>query len=200
MIGIIDYGAGNLRNVQKALSFLGEQSVIAGEAEVLDRCERLILPGVGAFPAAMEKLQSRGLHDFIRDYIRTRPMLGICLGMQLLFERSYEFSRCDGLGLIEGEVVRLPERTGYKIPHMGWNALSMRTPCRLLDGVTEGEYVYFVHSYYAAVARAENLAAVTDYGMDVTAVVAAGNVYGTQFHPEKSDKTGLRILKNFCSL
>lgn len=198
MTGIIDYGAGNLKNVKKALDFLGAESVISDDIEVLQTCDRLILPGVGAFQKAMEMLRGKKMDVFLKEYVKEKPLLGICLGMQLLFDSSEEFGYSEGLGLIPGNVVRLPERRGYKIPHMGWNNLSFCHESPLLKGVKEGEYVYFVHSYHAEVEDQSHLIAVTDYGMPVTSIVEKGNVFGTQFHPEKSDQTGLAMLKNFC--
>lgn len=198
MTGIIDYGAGNLKNVKKALDFLQVESVISSEIEVLETCDRLILPGVGAFQQAMEMLREKKMDVFLKEYVKEKPLLGICLGMQLLFDSSEEFGHSEGLGLIPGKVVRLPKREGYKIPHMGWNNLSFCHESSLLKGVKEGEYVYFVHSYHAEVENEKHLIAVTDYGMPVTAIVQKDKIFGAQFHPEKSDQTGLAMLKNFC--
>ncbi len=204
-VGIIDYGMGNLRSVANALAAVGAESFISSSPVELERADRLILPGVGAFPDAMDALDAAGLTGFIKEQSHVKPLLGICLGMQLLFERSDEFRVRDGLGLIPGEVIRLTERPGreYKIPHMGWNSLNY-TPyaerCALLRGIPEGEYVYFVHSYRAVTENRSHLAAYADYGDEVAAVVGCGLVFGTQFHPEKSERVGLVMLRNFVNL
>lgn len=199
MIGIIDYGMGNLRSVQKALELLGYETVISDEYHELSQCESLILPGVGAFPDAMANLKKASLDNIVKEYAESgRPVLGICLGMQLLFDVGYEVSECEGLGLIHGSVLKLLE--DVKVPHMGWNSLSIRGNCPLLKGVQEESYVYFVHSFYAAVKNDEDLNAWTQYGGRVPAVVSRGSVYGVQFHPEKSGSVGLKILKNFGEL
>ncbi len=198
MIAIIDYGAGNLFSVQNALDYLGFKNCIASDVKALETADKLILPGVGAFPDAMERLQKSGLIPTIKAEVQKKPLLGICLGMQILFEKGYEFTECEGLGLIEGSVVRL-EANGLKIPHMGWNDLTFATPCALLDEIAEHSYVYFVHSYGARTAS-ENIAAYTVYGQQVVAVAHKGYVYGTQFHPEKSGGVGLKMLENFCKL
>lgn len=198
MIAIIDYDAGNLFSVRNALNYLGIPNEITRDPRRLARAEGLILPGVGAFPDAMRLLRSKGLVEPIRALAHKKPFLGICLGMQLLFERSYEFETCTGLGLLQGEVKPI-EASGLKIPHMGWNALHMANPCPLFEGVEEGGYVYFVHSY-AALTPEANIAATTDYGGPVTAMVQKGNLFGAQFHPEKSSRVGLRILENFGRL
>ena len=201
-IGIIDYGMGNLHSVANALSAVGAESFISSAPAELEFADKLILPGVGAFPDAMDALDGASLTAFIREQAQKKPLLGICLGMQLLFDRSYEFRERSGLGLINGEVVKLTERPGreYKIPHMGWNSLRF-TPsskeCALLEGITEGDYVYFVHSFRAEVCNCTDLAAFADYGDEVAAVVHSGNVYSTQFHPEKSERVGLKMLANF---
>lgn len=203
-VGIVDYSMGNLHSVKNALDYLGVESFISGRAEELERADALILPGVGAFPDAMRVLRRGELPRFLRRETEKKPLLGICLGMQILFERGFEFEECEGLGLIKGEVVRMrpaPEGgVSLKIPHMGWNDLHLREPCPLFRGLPEGSYVYFVHSYHAVCAKPENLAAVTCYGGEVTAAVQCGNVFGTQFHPEKSEAVGLQILRNFCDL
>ena len=204
IIGIVDYSMGNLHSVKNALDYLGVESFISGCAEELSHSDGLILPGVGAFPDAMRVLRRGELPQFLRSETEKKPLLGICLGMQILFERGFEFEECAGLGLIEGEVVRMHPKTAdgaaLKIPHMGWNNLVFKEPCPLLRDIDEGSYVYFVHSYHAVCTKKENLSAVTEYGGEVTAAVQCGNVYGTQFHPEKSETVGLQILKNFCSL
>ncbi len=195
-IGIIDYGMGNLHSVKNALEFIGADVFVSDKLEELSKADGLILPGVGAFYDAMVRLDELGLSDFIRDYVKTRPMLGICLGMQLLFERGYEVRECCGLGLIGGEVVRMtPE--GLKVPHMGWNELSLTNQSPISASLKDGDQVYFVHSFHAKVKDRRNLIAVTDYGHEIAAIVASGNVYGCQFHPEKSEAVGLGILKEF---
>ena len=198
-IGIIDYGMGNLHSVKNALDFIGADSFVSDDVNELSQADGLILPGVGAFPDAMARLSETGLDKFIREYVKTTPLIGICLGMQLLFDKSYEFRECEGLGLIGGEVVKI-EETGLKVPHMGWNELSVVNPSPITSTLKTGDQVYFVHSYKAIVKDRADLVAVTDYGSEVTAIVARGNVYGCQFHPEKSETVGLNILRNFWSL
>lgn len=199
MITIIDYGAGNLFSVQNALNYLGVENRISSRAEDIISADKLILPGVGAFPDAMKMLDEAGLTDVIKEQAKQKPLMGICLGMQMLFDKSYEFGETAGLGLIPGTVELMHPADDLVIPHIGWNALEKNEPCALLDGVNEGDYVYFVHSF-AAVTDSKNVAAYCDYGMKVPALVTSGKVYGCQFHPEKSGKTGLTILKNFCEI
>ncbi len=199
MITIIDYGAGNLFSVQNALNYLGVENRISSRAEDIISADKLILPGVGAFPDAMKMLDEAGLTDVIKEQAKLKPLMGICLGMQMLFDKSYEFGETAGLGLIPGTVELMHPEDDLVIPHIGWNALEKNEPCALLDGVNEGDYVYFVHSF-AAVTDSKNVAAYCDYGMKVPALVTSGKVYGCQFHPEKSGKTGLTILKNFCEI
>ncbi|MDE7399851.1 MAG: imidazole glycerol phosphate synthase subunit HisH [Oscillospiraceae bacterium] len=196
MIAIIDYGAGNLFSVKNALDFLGFENKITASADDLRAADRLILPGVGAFPDAMRMLNESGLVDVIKEEVQKKPLLGICLGMQMLFEKGYEFGETDGLGLIRGSV-KLMKPENLPIPHIGWNALEINEKCALLD--KNGEYVYFVHSY-AAECPSENVAAYCDYGMKIPALVFNGNVYGAQFHPEKSGEVGLNILRRFEAL
>jgi glutamine amidotransferase len=196
MIAIIDYGAGNMFSLRNALDFLGMDNAVAGEESVLRAADKLILPGVGAFPDAMRMLNERGLVDVIKEDAARKPLLGICLGMQMLFDRSFEFGETRGLGLIGGSV-KLMEPQGLAIPHMGWNALEKNADCGLSDSFNEGEYVYFVHSY-AAQCDGGNVAAYCDYGGKIPALVFGGNVCGCQFHPEKSGEAGLGILKKFC--
>lgn len=198
MIAIIDYGAGNLFSVKNALDFLGYENKITSSADDLRAADRLILPGVGAFPDAMRMLSESGLIGVIREEVQKKPLLGICLGMQMLFEKGYEFGETDGLGLIKGSV-KLMTPKDLAIPHIGWNSLEFNEPCKLLDSVKNGEYVYFVHSY-AAACPSEFVAAYCDYGMKVPALVQNGNVYGAQFHPEKSGETGLNMLRSFEAL
>ena len=200
MVGIIDYGVGNLFSLQSSFRAIGEDAFVSGDPEALAAADRLVLPGVGAFQDAANKLCASGLDTFVRQQAgEGRPLLGICLGMQLLFEKSYEYGEHRGLGLLQGQVVpmagRIPEN--FKIPHMGWNALEVKQG-RLLEGL-QGEYVYFVHSFYAENCET-SLAAVTDYGIPLTAAVEQGNIYGCQFHPEKSGNVGLSILRKFARI
>lgn len=198
MIAIIDYGVGNLFSLSHSLKEIGEESIVSSDRRQIEEADRLILPGVGAFADATKKLKQSGLDSVIKaECDKGMPLLGICLGMQLLFERSFEYGINEGLGLIKGEVLPLKDYvTGLKIPHMGWNSLKVLQQNPLLDGIKNGDYVYFVHSYFAKCEQ--GLIAVSAYGMEVTAAVNVGNIYGTQFHPEKSGATGLKILKNFC--
>lgn len=199
MIAIIDYGAGNIFSVKNALDYLGLESALVSDKESIKSADAVILPGVGAFPAAMKMLDSTGLIETIKEEATKKPLLGICLGMQMLFEKGYEFEECDGLGLIKG-AVRYMEEPDLIIPHMGWNKLEKLNECPLLEGLSDNEYVYFVHSYKAECAD-ENIAAYSEYGARVPALVFDGKfVYGAQFHPEKSGSTGLAILKNFGAL
>ena len=199
MVGIIDYGVGNLFSLRSSFASIGVEAFVSGDAAELARADRLILPGVGAFGDAAQKLRDSGLDAFVKEQAAAgKPLMGICLGMQLLFEKSYEYGEHEGLGLLRGQVVgmsgRLPAE--LKIPHMGWNALQLTKPAKLLE---EGCYVYFVHSFYAENCEA-SLAAVTDYGIPITAAVEQGNIFGCQFHPEKSGNVGLMILKKFCEI
>ena len=201
MIAIIDYDAGNLRSVEKALQALGEETVITRDREEILAADRVILPGVGAFGDAMEKLHQYGLVEIIRQVVQKgTPFLGICLGLQLLFEESEESQGVPGLGILKGKIRRIPNTPGLKIPHMGWNSLILRPGTRLFSGLGEDPYVYFVHSYYLEAADPEIVAASADYGVVIHAAVESGNVFACQFHPEKSSDTGLQILKNFISL
>ena len=202
MVGIIDYGVGNLFSLKSSFAAIGEACVVSGDAEVIRRADRLVLPGVGAFGDAAQKLRDSGLFDLVRDEAKAgKPLLGICLGMQLLFKKSFEYGVHEGLGLIPGEVVPIAGciPAGLKIPHIGWNALLMRVPSPLYEGVPDGSHVYFVHSYHAGGCR-EYATAVTEYGGLLTASVQRENVAGCQFHPEKSGQVGLRILKNFAKM
>ncbi len=201
MTAIIDYDAGNLRSVEKALQALGEETVITRDREEILAADRVILPGVGAFGDAMEKLHQYGLVEIIRQVVQKgTPFLGICLGLQLLFEESEESQGVPGLGILKGKIRRIPNTPGLKIPHMGWNSLTLRPGTRLFSGLGEEPYVYFVHSYYLEAADPEIVAASADYGVVIHAAVETGNVFACQFHPEKSSDTGLQILKNFISL
>ena len=199
MIAIIDYGAGNIFSVKNALDYLGLESRLVSDKESVISADAVILPGVGAFPAAMKKLEATGLVDTIKAETEKKPFLGICLGMQLIFEKSFEFEETDGLGLIGGSVIKM-EEPDLIIPHMGWNKLEKLNECPLLENIGDNEYVYFVHSYKADCADS-NIAAYSEYGGRVPALVYNGKyVYGAQFHPEKSGETGLKILKSFGSL
>ena len=201
MTAIIDYDAGNLKSVEKALQALGEETVITRDREEILAADRVILPGVGAFGDAMEKLHQYGLIEIIRQVVQKgTPFLGICLGLQLLFEESEESQGVPGLGILKGKIRRIPNTPGLKIPHMGWNSLTLRPETRLFSGLGEEPYVYFVHSYYLEAADPEIVAASADYGVVIHAAVETGNVFACQFHPEKSSDTGLQILKNFIGL
>ena len=200
MITIIDYGVGNLFSLQSSFAAIGREARVISDPAELKNSGSLILPGVGAFRDAAEKLRRSGMDDAIREEAaRGKPLLGICLGMQMLFERSYEYGTHEGLALLKGEIRPIAERipAELKIPQMGWNALKIVRPSPLLRYTREGEYVYFVHSY-SAVGCEESLLATTEYGAELTACVGKDNVFGCQFHPEKSGVTGLRILKAFC--
>jgi glutamine amidotransferase len=195
VIAIIDYGMGNLHSVSKAVERLGYEAVVTSEADVILRAEGAILPGVGAFGDAMTNLRSTGLDETTRQFARSgKPLLGICLGMQLLFSESEEHGRHEGLKLLPGKVVRF--RGPYKVPHMGWNRLTFRRPSPLTDGLEEG-HVYFVHSYHVIPEEMSDLLATTDYYQAVTAIVGRDNVYGMQFHPEKSGALGMALLERF---
>ena len=199
MVGIIDYGVGNLFSLRSSFAAIGAEAFVSSDAAQLAKADRLILPGVGAYGDAAQKLRDTGLDIFVKEQAASgKPLMGICLGMQLLFEKSYEYGEHEGLGLIRGQVVgmngRLPAE--LKIPHMGWNALRLTKPARLLE---EGSYVYFVHSFYAENCE-DSIAAITDYGIPITAAVERDNIFGCQFHPEKSGNVGLEILKRFCEI
>ncbi len=198
MIAIIDYGRGNLFSLKNALDFIGAESVITADKDVIASADKMILPGVGAFPDAMNRLNELNLTEFIKEQAKLKPLLGICLGMQLLFEEGQEFGYCKGLSLVNGKVIPIDGK-GMKIPHMGWNELVIDKSCPLLEGVNEGESVYFVHSFRADTDD-ENLIAHSQYSEKIPALVGTGNVFGAQFHPEKSGKTGLKILSNFVNL
>ena len=199
MIAIVDYGAGNIFSVKNALDYLGLENRLTSDKEFIKSADEIILPGVGAFPSAMKMLENSGLVETIKSEATKKPFLGICLGMQLIFEKGYEFEECDGLGLIKGSVLKM-ENTDLIIPHMGWNKLEILNNCKLLDGLGDNEYVYFVHSYKAE-CDDKNISAYCEYGGRVPALVHDGKyVYGAQFHPEKSGETGLKILKNFGGL
>ena len=201
MVSIIDYEAGNIKSVENAVRYLGHEAVLTRDSDVILSSDHCILPGVGAFGDAMERLRRFGLDQVIRETVRREiPLLGICLGLQLLFDKSEESPGAEGLGILRGEVLRIPDGADRKVPQIGWNDLSYPNRGRLFAGVPEGSYVYFVHSYYL---RAEDPAIVTartQYGVSIDASVERGSVYACQFHPEKSERVGMMILRNFLEL
>ena len=201
MIAIIDYDAGNLRSVEKALISLGEDVVVSREADVLLAADKVILPGVGAFGDAMNKLKEYGLVEVINKIVaKNIPLLGICLGLQLMFEESDEAPGVKGLGLLKGKILRIPPKEGLKIPHMGWNSIDIKPQARLFKGIKNNSYVYFVHSYYLKADEEDIVAASTEYSVHIHASVESGNIFACQFHPEKSSDIGLKIHKNFAEL
>ncbi len=202
MVAIIDYGVGNLFSLKSSFSAIGADAVVTSSKSELERAKSIILPGVGAFCDAAKKLKDSGLEDTVISLAKAgKPLMGICLGMQLLFEKSYEYGEHRGLGLIKGEIrpIETVIPKDYKIPHIGWNSLEIRKPTPIFENVKNGEYVYFVHSYYAADCE-NSVTAVSDYGAPLTASVQDGNIFGCQFHPEKSGETGLKILRSFVAL
>lgn len=202
MTAIIDYDAGNIRSVEKALQALGEEAIVTRDKEIILNADRVILPGVGAFGDAMDKIRGYGLEEIIKEVIsKGTPFLGICLGLQLMFERSEESAGVKGLGILKGEILRIPDEPGLKIPHIGWNSLIYPNQGRLYQGIEENSYVYFVHSYYLKAEEEDIVVAATKYGeTTIHASVEKGNVFACQFHPEKSSEVGLTILKNFISM
>ena len=201
MTAIIDYDAGNIKSVEKAFLSMGEEAVITRDREVILGADRVILPGVGSFGDAMEKLHAYGLVEVIHEVVRRgKPFLGICLGLQLLFERSDESDGVPGLGLLPGEILKIPDTPGLKIPHIGWNSLRFPNRGRLFEGIQEDAYVYFVHSYYLKAADEGIVTATTEYGTLIHASVEKDNIFACQFHPEKSSEVGLHILKNFIGI
>ena len=205
MISIIDYDAGNIKSVEKALLYLGEDAVITSDRDVIMSSDRLILPGVGAFGDAMNRIKGRGLDKVIYDFVETgKPFLGICLGLQLLFKESEESPGVTGLGLLDGKITKLPSEDSdgisYKVPQIGWNSLNVNPKSKLLEGIKDGACVYFVHSFYLKADNPEDVAARSVYSTVVDAAVEKGNIMATQFHPEKSSEVGLGILKNFVAL
>lgn len=201
MIAIIDYDAGNIRSVEKALAYLGEETVVSGDPQVLMKADKVILPGVGSFGEAMENLHRCHLVQVIKDLAwQGTPLLGICLGLQLLFESSEETPGVDGLGILKGKILRIPPAPGLKIPHMGWNSLQLQNNGRLFKGIPNDAYVYFVHSYYLQAEDPQIVKAVTDYSTSIHASVEKDNVFACQFHPEKSSNYGLKILENFAGI
>lgn len=201
MLAIIDYDAGNIKSVYKALEYLGEEAVVTREPELLKKADKVILPGVGAFGDAMKRLHLYQLVEPIREVAKSgKPFMGICLGLQLFFEESEEAKGVEGLSLLPGKILKFPENQGEKVPHMGWNSLNLSKESRILKGIPKNSYVYFVHSYYLQAARREDVAAGSEYILPFDAAVERDNLFATQFHPEKSGDVGLRILKNFCEL
>ena len=201
MIAIIDYDAGNIKSVEKALQYLGEEVIITREAEVILNADGVILPGVGAFGDAMDKLNRYGLTEVIHQYVETgKPFLGICLGLQLLFEESEESPGVRGLHLLDGKIVRIPAENGLKVPHIGWNDLSFPREGKLFRGLKEHSYVYFVHSFYLQAEEEQVVTATAEYGVNIHASVEKGNVFACQFHPEKSSEVGMQFLRNFIEL
>lgn len=201
MVAVIDYDAGNIRSVEKAVEALGKQAVVTRKPEEILAADHVILPGVGAFGDAMEKLHKYELAGVIREVtVKKTPFLGICLGLQLLFDSSEESEGVEGLGILPGRIVRIPEGKELKIPHIGWNSLSYPNQGRLFHGIPEQSYVYFVHSYYLQAEDAEIVKATTEYGVVIHASVEKDNIFACQFHPEKSSETGMRILKNFLDV
>lgn len=201
MIAIIDYDAGNIKSVEKALQSLSQQVTVTRDAEAILHADKVILPGVGSFGDAMNKLRQYGLTEVIRQVVLAgTPFLGICLGLQLLFESSEESPGVDGLGILKGKIVRIPEKEGIKVPHIGWNSLKYPNPGKLYAGIPQDSYVYFVHSYYLKAEEEDIVVATTEYGVTIHASVEKDNVFACQFHPEKSSETGLAILRNFVNL
>ncbi|ROR29466.1 glutamine amidotransferase [Mobilisporobacter senegalensis] len=199
MITIIDYDAGNLKSVEKALNFIGQKTIITREKEEILKAEKVILPGVGSFGTAMDKLYKYDLVDTIREITdKKTPLLGICLGLQLLFGASEESPEIQGMSILDGEIIKIPDTPGLKIPHMGWNSLGINPKSKLFQGIEDNSYVYFVHSYYLKAKNINEVAATTDYGTLIHASIEKDNIYACQFHPEKSGEVGLQILKNFA--
>jgi len=195
---IVDYGVGNLKSVANAMAYIGQNTLVTGDPVELERADAIILPGVGAFPDAADKLREKGLDRVLAAQAGRKPILGICLGMQLLFDRGEEGRPCEGLGLVSGSVERI--QTEFKLPHIGWNSRTFQNGSPLFRGLEDGVYVYFVHSYCGCAAREEDVIARTRYGPSVAAAVSHNGVYGCQFHPEKSGDVGLQILRNFGAL
>lgn len=201
MIAIIDYDAGNLRSVEKALAYLGADCKITRKPDEIYSADKVILPGVGAFGDAMDKLDSFGMTEVVRKTVKDgKPLLGVCLGLQLMFESSDEAPGREGIGVLKGKILAIPPKEGYKIPHMGWNSLSVREGSRIFKDISGNPYVYFVHSYYLKAESEADVVATTEYITHIHAAVEHGNIFACQFHPEKSGDTGLKILKNFCEL
>ncbi|MBO5371368.1 MAG: imidazole glycerol phosphate synthase subunit HisH [Lachnospiraceae bacterium] len=201
MIAILDYDAGNLKSVEKALSYIGEESVITRDRTIVAKADKVILPGVGSFGAAMEQLKKYEIDKMLEEVVEEKkPLLGICLGLQLMFDGSEEASGVEGLHLLKGSILRIPDKEGLKIPHIGWNSLHLENQGRLFDGIEENPYVYFVHSYYLKAEEESIVKASTEYSTHIHASVEQGNVFACQFHPEKSSTVGLKILSNFAKI
>ncbi len=201
MIAIIDYDAGNLRSVEKALHFHNQETIITRDKNIILNADKVILPGVGSFGVAMNKLHSYNLVDTIKEVVEIKkPLLGICLGLQLLYESSEESEGISGLGILEGKIKKIPDCIGLKIPHIGWNSLDIKSEAKLFKGIPNGAYVYFVHSFYLEATHMEEVVATTEYSTTIHASIEKDNVFACQFHPEKSGEIGLNILKNFASL
>ncbi len=201
MIAIIDYDAGNINSVEKALKFLGEETIVTPDKDIILNADKVILPGVGAFGDCMDKLKKYDLVNTIYDVVdKKTPFMGICLGLQLLFEDSDEAENVAGLGILDGHIKKIPAKDGLKIPHIGWNSLKLVNDGRLFKGLNDEEYFYFVHSYYLQAKDESIVKAITNYGVDIHASVEKDNVFACQFHPEKSGDAGLKLLKNFADL
>ncbi|MBO5303441.1 MAG: imidazole glycerol phosphate synthase subunit HisH [Lachnospiraceae bacterium] len=201
MIAILDYDAGNLKSVEKALGYLGEESVITRDYKTVAGADKVILPGVGSFGAAMEQLKKYEIDKMLEEVAQEgKPLLGICLGLQLMFDGSEESSGVEGLHLLKGSILRIPDKEGLKIPHIGWNSLQLEHQGRLFEGMEENPYVYFVHSYYLKAADENIVKASTEYSTHIHASVESGNIFACQFHPEKSSTVGLKILSNFAKI
>lgn len=200
MIAILDYDAGNLKSVQKALAYLGKESVITRERHEIRKADKVILPGVGSFGPAMEQLKKYEIDKMLKEAAEEKPVLGICLGLQLMFDGSEESSGVEGLHLLSGDILRIPDKEGLKIPHIGWNSLTLKNQGRLFCGLQKEPYVYFVHSYYLKAKNEEIVKASAEYGVQIHASVEEGNLFACQFHPEKSSAAGISILSNFAEL
>ena len=201
MIAILDYDAGNIKSVEKAVAYLGEEGIITRDKDIILSSDKVILPGVGSFGDAMNKLSEYKLCDVIYDVVDSgKPFLGICIGLQLLYKESEESPGAAGLGILEGRIKRIPDKEGLKVPHIGWNSLDIRKDAKLFKGVPDNAYVYFVHSYYLEADNLEDVVATTEYSAHIHASVEHENVFACQFHPEKSSEVGLKILKNFIDL
>ena len=201
MIAIIDYGAGNLQSVKKAFDFIGAESVITDNPEIINACDRILLPGVGSFGDAMDSMAKSGLVETVKqNALSGKPFLGICLGLQLLFEESEESPGVKGLGIFKGKIKKFSSDMGLKIPHIGWNSLEIKQKDGIFKNIPENSYVYFVHSYYLHAEDKNDIATVTKYGIDFHSAVGKNNIFATQFHPEKSGDVGLQVLRNFASM